>query len=269
MHCKPSNLKSCKRDLNKNLCNLEEWSRNANLVINPSKTKMMVLSTKQLSSARALEDLNMKIAVNNKNIERVPSAKLLGTYINQHLKWEDNVKYICTSCYATLAMLRKVKNLLPFHIRKNLAQALVLSKLYYNDILYHSLPEYLTACLHRVQKAAASFVNGKYATTLDIPNLNWLPVTEQREWHILKSTHKSLHSSDRPNYLRLETYESNRNLRSSKGIQLQRSMIANTFQDEAANLFNNLPLSLRNCMDPILFFKETRKLLQDKARSRL
>ena len=144
---------------------------------------------------------------------------------------------------------------------KNLAQALVLSKLCYNDILgSHSLPEYLTARLHRVQKAAASFVNGKYATTFDILKLNWLPVTEQCEWHILKSTHKSLYSSDWPNHLRLETYENNRNLHSSKSIQLQRSMIANTFQDEADNLFNNLPLSLRNCTDPILFFKETKKL---------
>ena len=112
-------------------------------------------------------------------------------------------------------MLRKVKNLLPFYIRKNLAQALVLSKLYHNDILHHSLPEHLTARLHRVQKAAASFVNGKYATTSDILKLNWLPVTVQREWLILKSTHKSLFSSDWPNYLRLETYENNRNLRSS------------------------------------------------------
>ena len=94
-------------------------------------------------------------------------------------------------------------------------------------------------------------------------------MTEQRKWRILKSTHKGLYSSDWPNYLRLETYENNRNLRSSKGIQLQRSMIANTFQDEAANLFNNLPLSLRNCVDPILFFKETKILLQDKARSRI
>ena len=136
------------------------------------------------------------------------------------------MKYICTSCYAILAMLRKVKNLLPFHVRKNLAQGLVLSKLYYNDILHHSLPEYLTTRLHRVQKAAAGFVNGKYATTSDILKLNWLPVTEQREWHILKSTHKSLYSSDWPNYLRLETYENNRNLRSSKGIQLQRSPIS-------------------------------------------
>ena len=114
-HCKPSNLESYKLDLNKSLCNFEEWSSNANLVINPSKTKKMVLSTKQLSSSRALEDLNIKIAVNNEKIERVPSAKLLGTYINQHRKWEYNVKYICTSCYATLAMLRKVKNLLPFY----------------------------------------------------------------------------------------------------------------------------------------------------------
>ena len=78
---------------------------------------MMVLSTKQLSSACAKEDLDMKIAVNNENIERVPSTKLLGTYINQHLKWEDNVKYICTSCYAILAI----------HIRKNLAQARALA----------------------------------------------------------------------------------------------------------------------------------------------
>ena len=100
---------------------------------------------------------------------------------------------------------------MPLHIRKNLAKALVLSKLYYNGILHHSLLEYLTARLHRVQKAAASFVNGKYATMLDILNLNWLPVTEQREWHILKSTHQSLYSSNWPNYLRLETYEINRN----------------------------------------------------------
>ena len=77
VQCKQSNLESCKRDLNNSLCNLEEWSSNANLVINPSKTKMMVLSTKEWSSARALEDLNMKIAVNNENIERVPSTKLL------------------------------------------------------------------------------------------------------------------------------------------------------------------------------------------------
>ena len=121
----------------------------------------MVLSTKQLSSAHAIEHLNVKIAVNNENIERVPSTKLLRTHINQHLKWEDNVKYICTSCYSILAMLRKVKNLLPFHIRKNLTQALVLSKLYYNDILHHTLPEYLTQVYieYKRQLRALSVVN--------------------------------------------------------------------------------------------------------------
>ena len=68
VHCKPSNLESYKRDLNNSLCNLEEWSSNANLVISSSKTKMMVLSTKQLSSAHAIEHLHMKIAVNNENM---------------------------------------------------------------------------------------------------------------------------------------------------------------------------------------------------------
>ena len=39
VHCKPSNLESYKPDLSNSLCNLEEWSSNANLVINPSKPK--------------------------------------------------------------------------------------------------------------------------------------------------------------------------------------------------------------------------------------
>ena len=100
---------------------------------------MMVLSKNHLSSASALEDLNKKITVNNENSERVPSAKRLGTSSTSEMG--SNVKYVYTSCYAALEMLRKVKNLLPFHIRKNLAQALVLSKLHYNDILHHSLVE--------------------------------------------------------------------------------------------------------------------------------
>jgi hypothetical protein len=115
------------------------------------------------------------------------------SYIHEHLKWEENVKNIASSCYSTLATLRKLKNSLPFKIRKNLVQALVLSKLYYNDVIYHSLPEYLQKRLQRVQKAAAGFVLGKFARSADVLSLNWLPIKEQREWNVLKLSYKALY----------------------------------------------------------------------------
>ena len=128
-----------------------------------------------------------------------------------------------SSCYSTLAMLRKLKNILPFNLRKNIVQALVLSKLYYNDVIYHSLPDYLQKRLQGVQKADTSFVVGKYASLEDGLSLKWLPIKEQREWNMLKIGHKALYNTSWPHYLRLNVYKPSRVLRSSNSVQLQNS----------------------------------------------
>ena len=117
------------------------------------------------------------------------SAKLLGTHIHHNLKWEENVKQISASCYRTLRILKKLKNFLPFHIRKQLVQALVLSKLNYNCVVYHNLPHSLVKRLQRIQTACASFVVGKFVEREDIIKLSWLPVKEHIEWQLLKLVH--------------------------------------------------------------------------------
>ena len=50
--------------------------------------------------------------------------------------------------------------------------------------------------LQRVQRATAqSFVLGRFVSFEDIlTKLKWLPVKEQREWNLLKATHKALHN---------------------------------------------------------------------------
>ncbi len=248
---------------------LEEWSSEANLIINPSKTKVMMLSTAQLSSSHSLYDASLDIEINGTPIERVNSTKLLGSYIHEHLKWEENVKNVASTCYSTLATLRKLKNSLPLNIRKNLVQSLVLSKLYYNDVIHHSLPQYLDKRLQRVQKAAASFVLGKYARTADVLSLNWLPIKEQREWNTLKVTYKALHDANWPNYLKLQLVNHSRVLRSSSGSQIQVPLIKNILQDQSANLYNDLSIEIRNCNDYRVFCKETKNFLVLKAWSRL
>ena len=38
------------------------------------------------------------------------TTKLLGTHIDHHLKWKENVKQVSASCYRTLAILKKLRN---------------------------------------------------------------------------------------------------------------------------------------------------------------
>ena len=60
------------------------------LVINPSKTKLMLLSTPQLSKVHHLNTEKFDITINSIPLERVTTTKLLGSHIHEHLNWEGN-----------------------------------------------------------------------------------------------------------------------------------------------------------------------------------
>ena len=193
-------------------------AKEANLVLNPIKTKGMMISTQQLATAHSLDKADVDLKVNNNNIDCEDKTKLLGIFIDQHLKWDEHVKHLsAVSCYATLAALRKLKNILPFNIRKTIVHSLVLSKLFYNDPISLGLVKRM----QKIQKAAASFVYGRYVSMEDLLKLNWLPVKQQLEWHTLKITHKTLHDPNWPNYLDVKRFKHERTLRSSAGISLE------------------------------------------------
>ena len=77
--------------------------------------------------------------------------------MQQNLKWNDDVNRKISGCYAIL-ILRKLKYLAPYNIRKQLAESLVLSKLDYNDVVCSPVPDYLLKRLPRIQLAVAGFI---------------------------------------------------------------------------------------------------------------
>ena len=60
-HCKPVHLQSTVTELSAGMGKLEVWWREANLVINPEKTEVMLLSTSQLSKVHHLDIANIDI----------------------------------------------------------------------------------------------------------------------------------------------------------------------------------------------------------------
>ena len=134
-------------------------------------------------------------------------------------------------------------------------ESLLLSKLDYCDTVYYPLLEFQLNRLQRVQLVAASFVLNRYVNDInDIVKIGWLPVRQQRDFHVLKLVHKTLHSPSWPSYIPLDTVKHLRSLWSGAATRLIIQLERGTFQDSAAKLFNVLPA---NVIETVVLSKYT------------
>ena len=83
------------------------------------------------------------------------------------------------SCYGSIIVLKKLRRFTPYNIRQQLAEAVILSKLDYCNVLYHGMPDCLIKRLQKVENAAAGFVLGRYASAENVLALNSLPIMEK------------------------------------------------------------------------------------------
>ena len=135
-------------------------SLHCHLALNPKKTKAMLFSTSQMSRLHGLDAVFHDLSVNGKQIEQVSTFPLLGTQVHQNLKRNNEMNSKTSICYRTLAVVRKLKHLAPFAVRKQLSECLIISKINYNAVVSHPIPDYLLKRFYCVQLATASFVLG-------------------------------------------------------------------------------------------------------------
>ena len=82
---------------------ISDWSTDNNMNINIRKTKEMLID---MSTNKTNHPL---LHINNVNIERVSSFKLLGVTIQDNLKWNEHVQQICTKANRRLHFLKLLK----------------------------------------------------------------------------------------------------------------------------------------------------------------
>ena len=85
-HAKISDLNNCRNTISQSINKLSAWSKQSTLAFNNDKTKVMILSTPQMSRIHHLDEYDPNIVVSGYKVERIKSCKLLGVHINQHLK---------------------------------------------------------------------------------------------------------------------------------------------------------------------------------------
>ena len=155
----------------------------------------------------------------------------------------------------------------PYHLRKTLAESLILSKLDYGDNVFYPLNASELKRLQKCQYAAANLVLGRHVKDpKDLKTLGWLSMEDRRDFHILQQTFKALYNKKWPEDLKLkqQTCNLDMNLRSQVAPRLQVPLENNAFQDNASKLFNNLPISIRNCNNFSIFSKLVKQYLANR-----
>ena len=163
--------------VNDDLKRVAFWCSQNSLLINPVKTKVLVVGTRQMLQ-RVPSDLNFVLL--GKELVPVPSAKDLGLFVDSTLSFDEHITITTvSSCMASLVQINRVKHLFDVKTLENVINALVFSKLFYCSTVWSGTSKKNVKKLQRVQNFAARLVTKarKYDhITPLLYQLKWLPV---------------------------------------------------------------------------------------------
>lgn len=142
--------------VNDDLREITKWCCRNSLLINPDKTKLLVIGVLQLT--KTLSPLSVTLI--DKVIEPVTMAKDLGVYIDNSLNYHDHITKISSSSIYELIMINRKKYLLDKESMPLLIHFFFFNKLLYCSLVWSSTSNKNIKKLQFLQNFAARIVLG-------------------------------------------------------------------------------------------------------------
>ena len=111
-------------NINIELVLLNDWLKLNKLSLNEKKTKFMMFYSQQR------EVPNIKLSMNNTDLEPITDFNFLGIIINKHVKWNNHINKIANNIARTNGILNRLKHFLAPGILVNIYNFLILPHLY-------------------------------------------------------------------------------------------------------------------------------------------
>jgi hypothetical protein len=153
---KPEATNSAINDLNEDLDRIRLWSDRHNLVLNPTKSKYMILGSKTVINKIVSSD--PQVFMLGERLENVTCARNLGLLMDASLRFEGHILEIMRNCFYRLKILYRVRDYLTVETRIMLCESLILSKLNYAATVFGScLLGRTKNIIQRIQNACARY----------------------------------------------------------------------------------------------------------------
>jgi hypothetical protein len=180
-----------------NVKRISKFCSEQRMVLNGKKTKEMIFDF------RIKKTVFRSIKLYDSDLERVPSYKLLGIWLEDNLKWTKNTEYIVKKARKRLYLLKVLKkygapsqDLLQFYC------SVIRSTLEYGDVLWHGgLTKAQSVNIERIQKRAFRIILPGVDYPVALNRLNMQMLSERRENHCVELVSNISHPEHRLHYL--------------------------------------------------------------------
>ena len=143
--------------LSEDLDNIISWLGNNFLFLNYSKTKIMLIGSKQ----KLARITNFCITAHNKTLGRVYDLKYLCVMLDSCLSWNDHIDLISTKISSWLGMLRKACRVIPREACITLYDTMILPIFDYCSTVWDGCGKTNHDYLDKLQRRAVSVIKGR------------------------------------------------------------------------------------------------------------
>lgn len=245
---------------------INEWANSNKMVLHCGKTKSMLVTSKP---KLAKHDCNLRININDSDIEQVSSAKLLGVYLDSTLSWEKHITHLCSVISSRIGLLNRLAKFVPYTLLRMVYNALIFPYFVYCCTVWGSCSSSNLTKLLRLQKRAGRIILGvdrNFPSVSLFMKLHWLPIFDLIKLRKLSIVHKIIQNKAPANITSLLTSSKSvtgRSTRSSEtdffAHKIRTSFGLKKFSYNSAILFNSLPSDIKSTADDLhlSIFKHT------------
>lgn len=265
------------RNLQTALNELKVWCEINGMLLNTSKTKVMLISTRQKRAS--LNDNKIDLTFNDIDLEMTSGDKILGLNINENLLWNDHFNFVSKKVSTYLWLLSKIRYLLSIEHRKLFYNAYIQPHFDYCCVIWANSSNCNLSKITKLQRRACKIILADEYTDLitSLTKLNILSFDETVFLQKAKIMYKIRHNLA-PDYLSelfhmhsnfLESTNNTMTLRSvtSKCMHVPRpktEMFKGSLSYSGTIIWNSIPLNVRNLNSLTCFANQCLKWMKDQ-----
>ena len=249
-----------------NLDKIHRWCKVNNMSLHPTKSKCMIISTKNKFSQN--KNLKLHLTIDNLCLENVTVQKVLGVFIDNTLTWNIQLSKISAKINTKIALLKRIIHYLTDDMKMLFYNAYILSTMDYCCILWGNSKKCINT-MNKLQERTARIIKRNISDNSDssvVNDLHWLSFENRCKYHLAVLVYQR---NLTPNYiLELLSFSSNEtySLRSISNNQMMMPKIRTnymkqSFSYKSTKTWNEIPVSIRSKSSVNVFKKSLQNYL--------
>ena len=199
LHTTGTTIQDIEQSLQTSLFEISDWCTQNCMLLNPTKSKSMIVTTRQKHQR---SPLTLTLSLADNPIEQVSVHKLLGVLIDDTLTWRPHIERLWKKVARNVYLLSKLQSIISFEASRVFYYAHIQSHINYASVVWDGCSDNLLKMLNSLHRRAAKLIcpNKSLSTSDRMKEIGLLPLKEQFIFNKSVFMHKVIYANA-PQYM--------------------------------------------------------------------